>query len=259
MKVFGDESADETQSRVFAVAGVVGNEIAWQAAEDEWVKCTDGEVFHAAECEHRNHLGLYKDLTQILVRSRLAAHGVALDLMAVQDFFPGSLRDLGYYGCFLMVTQYLTEKAQELQQPIEFTFDHRGSDANAGILYSLMTNNPDWEAKDLMAENICFESRDNPRIQMADLVARETMKSLDNQMAQRSPRKSMLALCNEGHLSINVLDRQYCADWRADMDRLEDEKGISGARYADWLSRYRRRDSWSNRFRYLALHQEKEC
>jgi hypothetical protein len=43
LRVFVDESADETQARVFAVAGVVGEEHVWQAAERAWVDRTGGE------------------------------------------------------------------------------------------------------------------------------------------------------------------------------------------------------------------------
>ena len=43
LKVFGDESADETKSRVFAVAGVIGNEDEWQLAMREWLRRTRGQ------------------------------------------------------------------------------------------------------------------------------------------------------------------------------------------------------------------------
>ena len=33
LKLFGDESADATKSRVFAVAGVIGSESEWTLAE----------------------------------------------------------------------------------------------------------------------------------------------------------------------------------------------------------------------------------
>src|SRR2546425_12783756 len=51
LKVFGDESADETRSRVFAVAGVIGSEAEWQLAMRDWLRRTRGMSFHANECE----------------------------------------------------------------------------------------------------------------------------------------------------------------------------------------------------------------
>jgi len=51
LSVFGDESADETQQRVFAVAGVIGSEGAWAELEAKWVTRNGGIPFHAADCE----------------------------------------------------------------------------------------------------------------------------------------------------------------------------------------------------------------
>jgi hypothetical protein len=51
LSVFGDESADETKQRVFAVAGVVGNEDQWAALEAAWIARTGGIPFHAKDCE----------------------------------------------------------------------------------------------------------------------------------------------------------------------------------------------------------------
>ena len=49
LSVFGDESADETKQRVFAMSGVFGLESEWLRAESAWTALTKGEVFHAAD------------------------------------------------------------------------------------------------------------------------------------------------------------------------------------------------------------------
>ena len=54
VKMFGDESADATKSRVFAIAGVVGTEDEWQLAMREWLRCTRGLPFHATDRESRD-------------------------------------------------------------------------------------------------------------------------------------------------------------------------------------------------------------
>ena len=252
LKVFGDESADETQTRVFAMAGLVGREPDWLSAEDEWLRRTKGEVFHAADCEHHGNLDLYKDLTQILAHSRLAGRAVALDLTAVHEYFPGALSDIGYYKCFLMVIQWFVDNvAAKMHESIEFTFDsRRHSEFNAQKFYESMVNKPDWENRSLMGAAINFATRDNPRIQMADLVAREAMKDLDNQIGptKRRRRKSITALFTDGHFNFGVIDRSYCAGWRASMDSFETEQGL-----AAWLSANGLTDNWSNRIRYIAL------
>ena len=52
--VFGDESADETKERAFAVAGVVGSEQQWASLETQWIARCAGVPFHAKECDS-NH------------------------------------------------------------------------------------------------------------------------------------------------------------------------------------------------------------
>ena len=52
LSVFGDESADETKQRVFAISGVFGLESEWLRAEAAWTALTNGEVFHAADWEY---------------------------------------------------------------------------------------------------------------------------------------------------------------------------------------------------------------
>ena len=51
LTVFGDESSDETGSRVFAVAGVIGRQEEWDELEKVWLKRTGGVIFHAADCD----------------------------------------------------------------------------------------------------------------------------------------------------------------------------------------------------------------
>jgi uncharacterized protein DUF3800 len=259
LKVFGDESADETQTRVFAVAGLVGHESDWSAVEGEWLRRTKGEVFHAADCEHHGNLELYKELTQILARSRVAGRAVALDLTAVREYFPGTPLDIGYYKCFIMVIQWLVDNvAAKMHESIEFTFDgRRHSEYNAKKFYESMISMPDWANRSLMGATISFASRDNPRIQMADLVAREAMKDLDNQIGPtlRRRRKSITALFTDGHFNFGVIDRNYCASWRATKDRLETEQGIGEKSLAAWLSMNGLTDNWANRICYIGFLQ----
>src|SRR5207249_9086331 len=86
--VFGDESADETRERVFAVAGVVGSEKQWVLLEAQREARCAGVPFHAKKCDtdygdfaaftHQQNKDLYRDLTVLLARSRLGGFGIAL-------------------------------------------------------------------------------------------------------------------------------------------------------------------------------------
>src|ERR1035441_4206163 len=49
--VYGDESLDGTQSRVCAVAGVIGTEEMWRELEPKWIERNGGITFHADSSE----------------------------------------------------------------------------------------------------------------------------------------------------------------------------------------------------------------
>jgi hypothetical protein len=191
--VFGDESADEAKQRVFAVSGVIGNAEEWEKTEEEWTHRTEGEDFHATDCEYEKKFDLYRDLAQILATSGVAGLAVSLDLIAFRELLPTALPDAGYYQCLSKVISSHTGNAQQWNERVdatldcgdpkiqlEFTFDHRiESEVNAGSLYSSFLNQPEWKDSQLFAtQQISFDSRKNPRVQMADMVAREAMKDL---------------------------------------------------------------------------------
>lgn len=253
LNVFGDESADETTSRTFAVAGIVGTEPQWVAAEEQWLECTGGEIFHAADCEHHGGLSLYKDLTTVLVDSDLGAYGVAIDLIAFDEILPGLHSDAKYMKCFTEVVRYLvTEVAVPRQESIQFTFDQRPqSHYNAGRMYDLVANSRGGRLDPFLESTVAFTNRKNPRIQMADLVAREVMKALDNRMLGRPPRKSLVALGESDTLLAHFIDRNYCLRWQKVIDRFrQSEHGETG--YAAWLDKNRLQNNLTNRIAYTA-------
>jgi len=253
LSVFGDESADGKQARVFAVAGVVGNEPEWQDAESLWLERTGGEVIHATDCEHEKRFDLYNDLTQIIAKSRLRVFGSALDLMAVKEFFPGHL-DIGYFHCFVRVVEWMVDnEANRLNEAIEFTFHNRkGTEYNAGKLYDVLINTPGWEASIFMRNKISFANQESPRIQMADLVARETMKALDHDLQGKPQRDSMLAIFGrEKRGIIRVFGRDQLSELR-DFTDGEISTSLHGD-YISWLNKNSRRDNISNRTLFMEV------
>jgi len=241
------------------MSGVIGREPEWQAAEAEWLRRTQGEVFHAADCEHNRNLDLYKDLTLILAGSRLAGRAVALDLIALKEFFPTLSPEFGYYKCFIMMVNWLVDNtAAQIGEPIEFTFDsRRESDYNAEKLYSVLSNKPKWSGAQFMRGKISFATRTNPRIQMADLVAREAMKDLNNSLGpvQRPRRKSISTLFTEGHFSFGVIDREYCSKWKESSDLVPE----LADQYNRWLLTHKLADNMSNRIDFMAWLNSKNA
>lgn len=269
LSVFGDESADETEQRVFAVSAVIGSEEAWRLAESAWLARTGGKIFHATDCEsefandpdrskHKANLELYADLTKIIATSYLFGGGVALDLAAHRECFPGVPNDAGYYKCFTDIIRWTVEKTAQFAEPIEYTFDRRQkSEHNAGALYGLLVNMPEWESNLFMRTKVSFDCNRNPRIQMADLVARETMKALDNQVGpiRRDVRKAMIALATSGGFFFEIMGREYCASWRDQMPVLMAQIGFTEQGLSAWLGSQGLTDNWTNRFTYLGWLQ----
>lgn len=186
--VYGDDSADEKREGVCAVAGVVGTIRAWRSVERQWIAMTNGIPFHAHDCDsdhgdyekftHAENKQLYRDLTTLLAESDLWGYGLAIDLIASRRAFPQA-EDLAYYRAFVEVMQWMKSIAKKNNAVAEFTFDMRmESEHSAELLYGTAKEfDAGWSP--YLAEKITFElSRKNPRLQAADLVAREVMKAL---------------------------------------------------------------------------------
>jgi hypothetical protein len=255
LKLYGDESADETKVRVFAVAGVLGAEPEWQPAIREWLRRTRGIPFHANKCEseyacdpdtqkHKDNLKLYADLVQILARSYLVGFAVALDLQSYHDLFPDVLPDVPYYKCFSYLLRAVATTAQRFNQlpeedkdvRLEFTFDSRlESDGTAGTLYTMFRNQPEWKGTDIFDTKVAFEGSDEPRLEMADMLARESMKELDRKITNARPlmRISRRVLDETKKFHFIEHGREHCEQLRATLN--EPDNVATMEMYHQWL------------------------
>jgi hypothetical protein len=287
LSVFGDESSDETKQRVWAVSGIVGTDGEWEIAKQAWLERTGGKVFHAAECEtdyanhpdptkHKANLDLYRELTQLLVNGPLAGISYALNLVAYRQCFGEGLSDIGYYKCLADVVNQTAILAKKFNDNIpnpdhpedeavtlEFTFDNRLESAgNAGSLYSAFINQPEWVNDGAMfGTKISFDCRTNPRIQMADLFARESMKEVDRLLTGVPPkqRRSYQALKDSGKFIFAVRDQEYFDEWKCMRPQIEADTGMTAESYVNWLIETGRvqdgkvHDNFTNRCTYFAL------
>ena len=135
----------------------------------------------------------------------------------------------------------------------KFTFDtRRESQHNTSLLYDMATKSP--TIKDQLFPNIAFEcSADNPRLQVADLFAREVMKALDNLVApiKREPRKSWMALYKTGRFHAEVIGVSWFESLQQQMPMLESDTGLSRDGYLRWLSENKRQHNTTNLFLYM--------
>jgi hypothetical protein len=260
LSVFGDESADETEQRVFAVGGVIGDEDRWNWLEERWIICNEGTPFHATDCdsdggdykgrEHSANKNLYKSLTILLAESGLGGWGFAIDLQAQRRVFPES-PDIAYYKCFLEVLLAMRNCAAYNNETVKYTFDLRRKDKyNAGYLYSRLVEHKDW--KDHIFTKIAFEcSPENNRVQAADLFARETMKALDNHFGpvKRPPRKSFETLVETGRFHVEAIGEEWFQDLKRQMD-FDKELGPP-EEYRAWLKEHDFSHNTLTMFRYI--------
>jgi hypothetical protein len=264
MRAFGDESADESAQRVFAVAAVIGSDDHWERLEPAWLARTKGIPFHANDCDsnhgdhakadHQENKDLYRDLSIMLAESGLGGWGIAIDLLAQQRIFPGAPRELSYYRGFLDIVEKMKNCAAYNHETVQITFDTRQeSEHNAGMLYGMARQAPGWQH--FLFPEIGFAgSRENPRVQVADLFTREVMKALDNAIGptKRKPRKPWVALRATDRFHADVLSDDWFAGLQEQMPQIESYLGMSMVDYARWLKDNRLIDNISNRFRYIA-------
>jgi hypothetical protein len=271
--VYGDESMDETKQRVCAVAGIIGREDQWKALEWKWTQRTNGIPFHANYCDsdhgdyanrpHWENKALYRDLTVLLAESGLAGYGQAIDLIAKNKVFPESA-DITYYTAFQRVVFAMKNFAMHAGDIAELTFDMRLESAhNAGFIYgSLRENEPDWTPH--LASKISFEfAKESTRIQVSDLLARETMKALDNQVGpvKRPIRKSWEALYLTDRFQIDAFSTEWFEDLKRKIPEHERTLGMNRELYVEWLRQRNRQHNITTMFQFVdwTARREKEA
>lgn len=146
----------------------------------------------------------------------------------------------------------MTNFAVNNQETVKFTFDSPlESNFNAGLLADMFLQRTEIDPTVLSEFYFAF-SRNNPRLQAADLMARETMKSLDNQVGplKRLPRKSWLALYETERFKIEAIGQSWFESLREQMGATQEKSGIQPSRYHEWLEKYRLHHNVTNLFRF---------
>ena len=262
LTVFADESSDETGARVFAAAGVIGTEDSWQGLGISWAERIGRVPFHAKDCEsdrgdyagnsHSDNQTLYRDLTTLLAQSGLGGWAFAIDLIAQRQVFPDA-PEISYYKCFIEVVQAMKNCAAYNRETVQITFDMRKESAhNTSLLYRMLREAPEWA--DRLAVGISFaSSKENTRIQAADLFAREAMKALDNKIGpiKRAPRKSWMALYQTGRFHVEVISKDWFEDLKRQMPAMEATTGMSRKAYLEWLKSNNLQHSTTNLLRHI--------
>jgi hypothetical protein len=114
------------------------------------------------------------------------------------------------------------------------------SQFNAGEIYAyLQESGLHWS--DYLASKIEFESsRKNPRIQIADLFAREAMKNFDNDLSSvKRVRRSWEGLKATGRFRIEKFGEDYFKRLGENKEPLNEILGITEGEYDRWVEEKR--------------------
>jgi len=153
----------------------------------------------------------------------------------------------------------------------EFVFDSRlETDGTASQIYRSFRTLPEWRDTATFDTGVKFEGGDEPRLEMADLLAREAMKELDRTLTgiPRRQRRSYEALekaelgGTRKFIFIEYGDK-YCAEWR---DLVNSPQGQSDLNeYEKWLvdngcvQNGHTHDTIANRARFYNWLENKEA
>ncbi len=255
--VYGDDSSDEKRQRVSAVAIVAGTEAMWNRIEPQWIARNEGMPFHARDCEtdhgdyaafpHEQNKELYKDLAIMLAGSGLIGRGIGIDLKAQREVFPDG-PDIAYYKAFAELLDAVKDVCIHFQLRTKFTFDiSTENEYNAGLLYK--GSREDFpEMLEWFDPEIYFEpAKHSARLQVADLLAYEAMKGVDNTVGPiKRKRKSWEALARTERFHMIGYGIEWFEDTKRNMPRIEELSGFNQLDYSQWLEDRNRQHSISN-------------
>ena len=261
--VYGDESHDEWEQRVYAVAGLMGTQEEWDQLKPIWIARTGGKPFHAVDADsdqgdysdipHEENKKLFIDLVNILAESTLEGYGMDLDLTAYQTYFGNNSQ---YLHCFERVVRHFCDRGIDLNKKVKFTFHtNLKIEADATSLYYLMVNSNEPKLSSCMDDEVGFASNKLVEIQVACLWARECMKHVDNLIGPkyRETRKSMKVLLDTGRFECAILEEKYWRDFRIDIMKKGDYRdGFNPDDYEKWRKAHRLIDNKKHKMRYIA-------
>ncbi|MGA2515359.1 MAG: hypothetical protein ABSG44_02275 [Thermodesulfobacteriota bacterium] len=282
LTVFGDESHDEKQQRIFAVAGIMGTQEEWDRLKPEWNERLKNHPwnppieepsFHAADCDadqedfkgipHETNQQLYKDLVTLLVKANMVGFGVIMDLVAYGQYFPGYMPSSPYQLCFHRVVTWFAQNTYMYQphQQVKFIFDVSENNFSTGFLYDNLVHSSGWKYAQQLFEELGFAGRKSVGIQAGDILAREGMKHFDNffiSLSGRDTRSSMQALGKTGRYVFRFIGKDdfetfiqqsETEEWK----RIDEE--LRG--YESWLNKNGLADNQTNRNKYFVMLQNK--
>lgn len=262
---YGDESRDQTKKLVYAVGGLFGHQEQWDNLELAWNERTGGRIFHASDCDsdqgefrdssHDENKKLYSDLTQLLARSNIVGHGIAINLPDYRQSFPSDLEHAPYLWGFGEILQISSELAYLSlpSEPVEVIFDRNEEvQFSAAELYAAALDLKRIPTRANLCEKVSFACRRTVGIQAADLFAREAMKHLENNIGPvRRPSRTSFSVLRDTHrFTVVTLDKIDFERAKANYNPKLRQRATMES-YRQWLASKGLQDNLVNRVKHL--------
>jgi len=262
---YGDDSSDQTKRRVFAASLVAGTVEEWGSFSSAWLARNGERPFHATDCDsdqgafretdHHSNKKLYADNVGLFARSSLMGAGVAISIADYREVFPfAPSEEWEYYMCLSGAIACMANIARLLIPPqtLRVTFDqNKGREYNSRKIYEFISGGESPLAGILDGGISFADHRADVGLQLADLLAREAMKELDNRLppVARWPRQSLIELRRTKRFECVSYDREKLVEHRlkADAIHANPEKGVA---YEKWRGEQKLKDSIQARLQY---------
>jgi hypothetical protein len=242
IRFYGDESEDK-EEKVHAVAGFIGWANQWERLQEEWinrVKPTGVSAYHMTDCDNgrgdfaddkgwkkEDRKQLTIDLIEIICRYRVFMIGIGVYLDDYKLLPPvtedGEL--LGHDKWHSAFQAVLREAARRVEQSrgmpesetIAFCLDWKEKQGKADELFAACQNAPELPWRNRLGTLTFGHKEFNkagsvPLLQVADIAALETRKSLAHELAHPElPERSSLArLKQAGRVALIAgMDKPY--------------------------------------------------
>jgi hypothetical protein len=274
--VYGDDSSDEQQKRVFAVAALVGRQEVWDSLEPYWKEKTGGVQYHATYClagsgayrgwSKEKSYCLHNDLTRLIIEFPIVGQAFVMDLPPFAEVFHGVKRTDRFLYCFAhmlggacaLIRSYnaIHEQGQKTRRA-KFVFDSDNDKFNAGYLYTTLKKMKLWD--ELMQDcdgpvEFAFPGDKPVGIQAADIWAYEVRNEFDSKI-----RGINVTTCASRLFSLEYRRFNRNEYFRADMLKAKERLDQMGGNleysraYKEWLKKLRRQDNAASKIAFLAI------
>ena len=235
-----------------------------------WKKRLGDLIFHAADCEsgHKDFKNLskaerrtlYHDLITIFLKSKLIAAAGAIAVAEYHDVFP---RDFEHSPYLWLFSDIILEMAQLAyvsipRERIAVTFDrHPSIMHNASLQYDFIRRSPDQKIVHLLDDTVAFATHQTVGIQVADLIAREAMKRLDDDLLRKQRvRGSFVAIRESRRFRYYFLRKNDFEEKKKLLASSPLRNQLSLAQYDQWARDNGIQDCLTNRIRFVDEHRQ---